>query len=31
VDAAEKLNVKTIISPECGLAYTAFRWGVATA
>ena len=26
VDAAEKLNVKAIISPECGHAYTAFRW-----
>ena len=26
VDAAEKLNVKTVISPECGHAYTAIRW-----
>jgi len=26
VDAAEKLKVKTIISPECGHAYTAIRW-----
>lgn len=26
VDAAMKLNVKTVISPECGHAYTALRW-----
>jgi Fe-S oxidoreductase len=26
VDAAEKLNVKSVISPECGHAYTAIRW-----
>lgn len=26
VDAAEKLHVKTVISPECGHAYTAIRW-----
>jgi len=26
VDAAEKLGVKTVISPECGHAYTALRW-----
>jgi Fe-S oxidoreductase len=26
VDAAEKLEVKTVISPECGHAYTALRW-----
>lgn len=26
VDAAEKLQVKTVISPECGHAYTALRW-----
>lgn len=26
VDAAEKLKVKTVISPECGHAYTAIRW-----
>lgn len=26
VSAAEKLNVKTVISPECGHAYTAIRW-----
>jgi Fe-S oxidoreductase len=26
VDAAEKLKVKTVISPECGHAYTALRW-----
>ena len=26
VDAAEKLEVKTVISPECGHAYTAIRW-----
>jgi Fe-S oxidoreductase len=26
VDAAEQLNVKTVISPECGHAYTAIRW-----
>lgn len=26
VDAAEKLNVKTVITPECGHAYTALRW-----
>ena len=26
VDAAEKLRVKTVISPECGHAYTAIRW-----
>lgn len=26
VNAAEKLNVKTVISPECGHAYTAIRW-----
>lgn len=26
VDAAEKLKVKTLISPECGHAYTAIRW-----
>jgi len=26
VDAAEKLQVKTVISPECGHAYTAIRW-----
>jgi Fe-S oxidoreductase len=26
VDAAEKLGVKTVISPECGHAYTAIRW-----
>ena len=26
VDGAEKLNVKTVISPECGHAYTAIRW-----
>ena len=26
VDAAEKLKVKTVISPECGHAYTALCW-----
>lgn len=26
VSAAEKLKVKTVISPECGHAYTALRW-----
>lgn len=26
INAAEKLNVKTVISPECGHAYTAIRW-----
>ncbi len=26
VEAAEKLKVKTVISPECGHAYTAIRW-----
>ena len=26
VDAAEKLQVKAVISPECGHAYTAIRW-----
>ncbi|MCP3869226.1 MAG: (Fe-S)-binding protein [Gammaproteobacteria bacterium] len=26
VAAAEKLKVKTIVSPECGHAYTAIRW-----
>ncbi len=26
VDAAEKLHVKTVVSPECGHAYTAIRW-----
>ena len=26
VDGAEKLKVKTVISPECGHAYTAIRW-----
>jgi len=26
VDAAENLNVKAVISPECGHAYTAIRW-----
>lgn len=26
VKAAEKLKVKTVISPECGHAYTAIRW-----
>ncbi|HID82003.1 MAG TPA: (Fe-S)-binding protein, partial [Thiotrichales bacterium] len=26
VDAAEKLKVKTVITPECGHAYTALRW-----
>ncbi len=26
VDAAEKLKVKTVVSPECGHAYTAIRW-----
>jgi Fe-S oxidoreductase len=26
VDAAEKLKAKTVISPECGHAYTALRW-----
>lgn len=26
VDAAEKLQVETVISPECGHAYTAIRW-----
>ena len=26
VDAAEKLKVNTVISPECGHAYTAIRW-----
>jgi Fe-S oxidoreductase len=26
VDAAESLGVKTVISPECGHAYTAVRW-----
>ncbi len=26
VGAAEKLKVKTVISPECGHAYTAIRW-----
>jgi Fe-S oxidoreductase len=26
VDAAEALNVKRVISPECGHAYTAIRW-----
>jgi len=26
VDAAEKLGVKTVVSPECGHAYMALRW-----
>jgi Fe-S oxidoreductase len=26
VDAAEKLKIKTVISPECGHAYMAIRW-----
>ena len=26
VDGAEKLKVRTVISPECGHAYTALRW-----
>ncbi|RMG38163.1 MAG: (Fe-S)-binding protein [Gammaproteobacteria bacterium] len=26
VDAAEELGVQTVISPECGHAYTAIRW-----
>lgn len=26
VDVAEKLKVKTVISPECGHAYSAIRW-----
>lgn len=26
VDGAERLKVKTVISPECGHAYTAIRW-----
>ena len=26
VDAAEQLGVKTVISPECGHAFTAMRW-----
>jgi len=26
VNAAEELKVKTVISPECGHAYTAIRW-----
>ncbi len=26
VDEAERLQVKTVISPECGHAYTAIRW-----
>lgn len=26
VNAAEKLKVKTVVSPECGHAYTAIRW-----
>jgi len=26
VNAAERLKVKTVISPECGHAYTAIRW-----
>ena len=26
VDAAEKLQVKKVLSPECGHAYTALRW-----
>lgn len=26
VEAAEKLKVRTVISPECGHAYTAIRW-----
>jgi Fe-S oxidoreductase len=26
VDEAERLKVKTVISPECGHAYTAIRW-----
>ena len=26
VEGAEKLQVKTVISPECGHAYTALRW-----
>ncbi len=26
VEVAEKLRVKTVISPECGHAYTAIRW-----
>jgi len=26
VNAAERLQVKTVISPECGHAYTAIRW-----
>jgi Fe-S oxidoreductase len=26
VEAAEELKVKTVISPECGHAYTAIRW-----
>lgn len=26
VEAAEKLKVKTVVSPECGHAYTAIRW-----
>jgi Fe-S oxidoreductase len=26
VEAAERLKVKTVVSPECGHAYTAIRW-----
>jgi len=26
VESAEKLRVKTVVSPECGHAYTALRW-----
>lgn len=26
VDAAERLKVKTVVSPECGHAYSALRW-----
>jgi len=26
VDVAEELKIKTVISPECGHAYTTFRW-----
>ncbi len=26
VDAASELKIKTVISPECGHAYTTFRW-----
>ena len=27
VVSAEKLKVKTVVSPECGHAFTALRWG----